>query len=83
VLRPTKENLDWRVLRVSKGLGRLLAADRLAVVPSLLPSRTDQEGPPAYMLPEANYMFSFLLIKNSKGHNSILNMRQMQRYLLG
>lgn len=45
--RPTAENLDWRILKLFKGLGRLLAPVMFAVVPSLLPSNTDHEGPPA------------------------------------
>lgn len=47
-LRPLLENLVRRLLRLEVGPGRsLLARDALAVVASLLPRRTVQDGPPS------------------------------------
>jgi hypothetical protein len=44
--RPTAPNFCWSVVRLSKGLGRLLAAVMLAVVPSRRPRGTRHLGPP-------------------------------------
>lgn len=47
VERPLPENEEMRVLKLEVGAGMLLfAALRLAVVESLLPSRTVHDGPP-------------------------------------
>jgi len=49
LFRPTAVNLALISSRVSKGDGReRFARARFAVVPSLLPSGTAHEGPPAY-----------------------------------
>lgn len=48
--RPTAANLRWSMVRLLRGLGRrLLAAVRLAVVPSRRPSGTRHRGPPDCM----------------------------------
>jgi hypothetical protein len=47
VFRPRSENFRFKTSRPSEGPGRSLAAVWFAVVPSLLPSKTSHEGPPA------------------------------------
>lgn len=57
-LRPLLANLDMSVSRSAKNDGRSLnASDGLAVVESLLPSFTAQEGPPTYIFSEQHQLY--------------------------
>lgn len=50
MFRPTAANLAEMLARLSNGVGmEALAPDWFAITPSLLPTSTFHEGPPAYI----------------------------------
>lgn len=59
--RPLAWNLlmSWLRVEVGGGMTPLLAAEKLAVFESLLPSLTSQSGPPSY-----NNQIQIFLVKN-------------------